>query len=197
MLLAFPLDRGVERVDVFVRLGDDSDPSLSGGVIDPLAGYLGDELVEGAGGDATVVDVGVERVGVAGSQLEGRGLFPSVAEAVDGREFVGASGAAKLVEHATAADRLELARIADEHQSPLLRHGERHEVVERSRPHHAGLVERRAWSRAAAGSCRAAAPPRHSWRSLATVSARIAASSRRTLAALAVGATPKTGRPWR
>jgi hypothetical protein len=32
---------------------------------------------------------------------------------------VGASGAAKLVEHATAADRLELARIADQHQSPL------------------------------------------------------------------------------
>ena len=141
MLSAFPLDRGVERVDVFVRLGNNGDVVAGGGVVDPLAGYLGDQLVEGAGGDATVVDVGVERVGVAGSQLEGRGLFPSVAEAVDSGEFVGASGAAKLVEHAAAADRLELARVADEHQSPSLRHGERHEVVERSRADHAGLVE--------------------------------------------------------
>ena len=58
-----PLDRGVEGVDVLVRLGDDRDGAAGGGVVDPLAGCVGDELVEGAGGDAAVVDVGVEGVG--------------------------------------------------------------------------------------------------------------------------------------
>jgi hypothetical protein len=46
-----------------------------------------------------------------------------VAEAVDGGELVGASGAAQFGEHAAAADGLELAGIAHEHQSPLLGHG--------------------------------------------------------------------------
>jgi len=34
----------------------------------------------------------------------------------------------------------ELARVSDEHESPALRHGERHERVERVRPDHSGLV---------------------------------------------------------
>ena len=102
---------------------------------------VGDEVVEGAGGDAAVADVGVEGVGLAGSQLEGRGLFPAVAEAVDGGELVGAAGAAELVEHAAAADGLELAGVADEDESPLLGHGERDELVEGAGADHPGLVD--------------------------------------------------------
>ena len=67
MLAACLLDRGIERLDVFVGLGNDRDAAAGGGVVDPGAGGLGDELLEGAFGDAAVIDVGVEGVDVAGA----------------------------------------------------------------------------------------------------------------------------------
>jgi hypothetical protein len=83
-------------------------------VVDPLSGGFGDEVVEGAGGDPAVPEVGVERLGVVGAQQQGRALLPAVTEAVDRRQLMGATGAAQLVEHAAATDGLELARVADE-----------------------------------------------------------------------------------
>ncbi len=43
---------------------------------------------------------------------------------MDGGELVDAAGAAQLVEHAASSDGVELAGVADEDQSPSLRHGE-------------------------------------------------------------------------
>jgi hypothetical protein len=140
-LTACLLDGGVEGVDVFVRLGDDRDAAPARAVVDPGAGRLGGELLEGAFRDTAVVDVGIERLGIARSQLEGRRLLPTVPEAVDGGQLVAASAAAELVEHAAPADGLELAGVANEDQSPTLGHGEGDELVERTRPRHACFVE--------------------------------------------------------
>src|SRR5205085_712673 len=85
---ALPLDGSVERVDVLVRLSHYGDRSPTGSVVYPLAGRGRDQVVEGAVADAPVTDVGVDGVELAGSQLEGRGPFPAVAEPVDGGELV-------------------------------------------------------------------------------------------------------------
>ena len=77
-------------------------------------------FVDGAGEDSVVVDVGVERRGIAASQLQGRGCFPGFVEAVDAVEFDRSAGAAQFVEHAATADGLELVGVADEDQSPVV-----------------------------------------------------------------------------
>ncbi len=77
----------------------------------------------------------------AGAELQGGDLFPGVAEAVDGGQFVGPPGAAQLVEHAAPADGLELAGVTHQHQSPSLRHGQADEVVDAAGAKHAGLVK--------------------------------------------------------
>lgn len=64
-----------------------------------------------------------------------------MAEAVDRCELVDARGAAQLVEHAASSDGLELAVVADEHQSPPLGRGELCECVEVSGPQHPCLVD--------------------------------------------------------
>lgn len=46
VLPALLLDGGVERVYVFVGLGDDGDAATGSAVVDPSAGGFGDELVE-------------------------------------------------------------------------------------------------------------------------------------------------------
>jgi hypothetical protein len=141
VLAAGLLDGGVELVDVFVGLGNDGDAAAGSGVVDPRASRLGDELLEGAFGHAAVVDVGVEGLRIARPQLQGRGLLPWLPEAVDGDQLVAASAAAELVEHAAAADGLELAGVADEDQSPALGHGERDELVEGAGAGHACFVQ--------------------------------------------------------
>ncbi len=78
----------------------------------------------GAGDDPAVGLVGVEGAWVAVSQLQGRGGFPVVGEAVDAFELDRAAGGAQLGEHATTADGLELAGVTDQHEPPLLRVGE-------------------------------------------------------------------------
>ena len=87
-------------------------------VVDPGGGDAGEVVVEGAGDDPAVGLVGVEGARVAGSQLQGRGGFPAVGEAVDVFELVDAAGGAQLGEQAAAADGLQLARVADEGEPP-------------------------------------------------------------------------------
>ena len=71
----------------------------------------------GAGDDPVVGEVGVEGARVAVSQLEGRGGFPVVGEAVDAFEFDRAAGGAQLGEHPAAADGLQLAGVTDERRA--------------------------------------------------------------------------------
>jgi hypothetical protein len=98
---------------------------------------------------------------VPGAQGKGRVGFPLVGEAVDVLEVVGVAGAAELVEHAAAADGLELAGVADEHQSPLLGLGESDESVEGVGADHAALVddERRPRGKAVRGAGAAGSVP--------------------------------------
>jgi hypothetical protein len=137
---SLPLNRPVERVDVVVGFGDHGDVLAGGGVGEPAAGRFGDESVDSSGGDAAVADVGVEGVGVGCPQLQGRGLFPAVAEPVDCGQLVRAAGSAQLGEHAAAADGLELAGVADKHQAPLLGHRQVDQIGERAGAHHARLI---------------------------------------------------------
>ncbi len=126
---------------MLVGLGDDGHRTSCRGVLDPLACCGRREVGEGALADAAAVDVGVEGFGVAGSQLEGRGLFPRVAEPVDGGELMGSANAAELVEHAAPAHGLELAGVAHEHQSPPLGRGEADDLVEGAGADHPCFVE--------------------------------------------------------
>ncbi len=77
--------------------------------------------------------------------------------------------------------------------------GEFDEVVQRRGGQHPGFVddERCAGRRAGRPGRAGRSSRRHSWSSLATVSVGIRVSASRTRAALAVGATPNAGRPWR
>ena len=89
-------------------------------VVDPGVGDPVEVVVEGAGDDPAVGFVGVERVGVAGSQLQRRGGFPGVGEAVEAFELVDAAVGAQLGEQAAAADALQLAGVADEGEPPAV-----------------------------------------------------------------------------
>ena len=76
-----------DGVDVVVGRGDDGDAAAGVVVVDPGGGETGEVVVEGAGDDPAVRLVGVERGGVAASQLQRRGGFPGVGEAVEAFEL--------------------------------------------------------------------------------------------------------------
>src|SRR5581483_854787 len=61
------LDRGVERVDVFVGLVDDGDAAPGCVVRHPCVSRVLEKLVKRAGRHAAVIEVGVEGAGVAGA----------------------------------------------------------------------------------------------------------------------------------
>ena len=77
---------------------------------------------------------------VAVSQLERRGGFPLVAEAVHGGELVDTAGGAHLGEQATTADGLQLAGITNQNHPPVLLIGEHGEAMQRGGADHARLV---------------------------------------------------------
>ena len=110
-----------------------------------------------------------------------------------------AAGGAQLGEQPAPPDRLELAGVADQDEPPVVVLGEVDELVQGAGAEHAGLVDDHRGRRSGAGSGGRGAGRRrvHSWSSLATVSVSMPVSSARTWAALAVGATPNTVRPWR
>ena len=68
--------------------GDDGDGAPGVVVVDPGRGEPVEVVVEGAGDDAAVGLVGVERLRVAGSELQGCGGFPGVGEAVQASRAV-------------------------------------------------------------------------------------------------------------
>ena len=84
--------------------------------------------------------IGVERSRVTGSQLQRRGGFPRVGEAVEPFEALDATVDAELGEEAAAADALELAWVTDQGEPPAVRVGEGDQLVEGGRRDHAGLV---------------------------------------------------------
>ena len=110
-------------------------------VVDPCGGEPVEVGVEGAGDDAAVGLVGVERSRVAGPELQGCCGFPWVGEAVQGLELFDAAVGAEFGEQATAADALQLSRVTDEGHSPLVPVGERDDLVEGGGGQHAGLVD--------------------------------------------------------
>ena len=112
------LDGLVDGVDVVVRRGDHGDAAAVLVVVDPGGGEAVEVVVEGAGDDPAVRLVGVERSWVTGSQLQGRGCFPAVGEAVEAFELFDAAVGAQLGEQPAAADALQLARVADEGEPP-------------------------------------------------------------------------------
>src|SRR5436309_1679329 len=75
------------------------------------------------------------------AQLERRRLLPRMSEPVDGGELMRAADATQLIEHPASADGLELPRIADQHQPPMLRHGQGNEVVEGAGTEHPGFID--------------------------------------------------------
>ena len=90
--------------------------------------------------------VGIERSGVTGTQLQGRGCFPVVGEPVQSLELLDTAVGAQLGEQAAATDALELARITNQREPPPVAIDEGDELVEGGRGEHPGLVhnERRA-----------------------------------------------------
>ena len=91
--------------------------------------------------DAAVRLVGVDRDGVAVSQLERCGGFPGVGEPVDVGQQVGAAGGAQFGEHPTPTDGLQLIRVTDQHQPPPVGVGEGDQPGEVGGADHAGLVD--------------------------------------------------------
>jgi hypothetical protein len=81
------------------------------------------------------------RVEVASSESEGGGGFPVVGEAVELVEFDGEAGGAEFVEHAAAADGVELARVTDKRESPSECVGVVDELVEVGGVEHSGFVD--------------------------------------------------------
>lgn len=128
------LDGFVEQGEVLVGLRGDRDGSSCRVMLDPSPGDVVEHRRQVAGVDAAVLEIRVERLGACLPKLERGGLFPTVAEPVDGDELVDAVGSAEFVEHAAAPDRMELAGVADENERPPLRFGEGHEPLERARP---------------------------------------------------------------
>ena len=192
------LDGVVDGVDVIVRRRDDRRGCARwrGGRSTP-GSDPGEVVVEGAGDDPAVGFVGVEGGGVTASQLQGRGGFPGVGEAVEAFELVDAAVDAQLGEQATPTDALQLAGVADQGEAPPVPSGERRRPGDR-----AGVDSIPASSTisvAPAGSWYSGSGGRsvrcHSWSSLATVSARMPVSRSTVRAAFAVGATANTTRP--
>ncbi len=123
-LVTVGLDGVVDGVDVVVGGGRDRQVLTTPVAADPGVGDVVEMLEERSGEDAVVVEVGVETSRITVSQLQGRGGFPVVTEPMDWLQFEGASGRAQLGEHAAAADGLELVRITNQRQPPVLLVGE-------------------------------------------------------------------------
>ena len=138
---AVVVDGGVDGVDVVVGGGRDRHVLAPVAGAGPVVGEVVDVLVERCRDDAVMVQVGVEAGGVAVSQLQGRGGFPLVVEAVDRVELDGPAGRAEFAEHPATAHCLELVGVTNQHQPPLLGVGELGELVEVAGADHAGLVD--------------------------------------------------------
>ena len=78
---------------------------------------------------------------VAAWQLQGRGGFPTVGEAVESFQGFDAAVGAEFGDESAAADALELAGIADEGEPPVVPVGEGDELVEGWCGEHAGFVD--------------------------------------------------------
>ena len=121
---AEPLDGVVESVHVVVGGGRDRDRLPCSGEADPLLGDLVDVLAEPSGDDAAVVLVSVQAARVAGAEQQ-RGLrLPRLVEAMQAGQLVHSAGGAQLVEQTAPTDRLELARVTNQREAPLLALGE-------------------------------------------------------------------------
>jgi hypothetical protein len=120
----------VDGVDVLVGAGGDSDALPGGGEPEPFLGDPIDVLLESAGDDPVVGLVGIERARVAAAELEGRGGFPELGEAVDAGQLVHAADAAEFVEQAASADGLQLAGVTNQRHPPVVCVGQVDEVVE-------------------------------------------------------------------
>ena len=138
--MASGLDGVVDRVDVVVRRRHDGDASAGVVVIEPGGGQPVEVLVEGAGNDPAVGLVGVEATWVTASQLQRRGSFPGVGETVQAFEVLDTAVDAQLGEQAAPADTLQLSRVTHQGDPPPVPVGEGHELVQRRRGQHAGLV---------------------------------------------------------
>ena len=110
-------------------------------VVDPRGGEAVEMLLERAGNDAVVRLVGVKRAWITASQLQGRGCFPAVGEAVEVFQCFDAAVGAEFGDESAAADALELAGIADEGEPPAVPVGEGDELVEGGCREHAGFVD--------------------------------------------------------
>ena len=135
------LDGVVDGVDMIIGGGDEGDGAARLLVFDPRVGHRGEVIVECAGDDPVVGLVGVEGAGITGSQLQRRGSLPVVFEAVEAFELVDSAVGAQLGEQAATADGLQLAMVTDEHEAPLVRLGETHELMQGRGGDHPGLVD--------------------------------------------------------
>ena len=131
----------VDGVDVVVGGGRDRDVLAALVGAGPGGGDVVEVFGERRSDDPVVVCVCVEAGRVAVSQFEGRGCFPVVVEAVDGVEFDGAPGGAEFGEHATAADGVELVRVTDQGEPPVVLVGEQCEAVEIAGGEHPRLID--------------------------------------------------------
>ena len=86
-------------------------------------------IVDRSGDDPVVGFVGVEGSGITASQLQRRGSLPVVFEAVEMFEVVDSAVGAQLGEQAATADGLQLTIVTDQHETPLVRLGETHELM--------------------------------------------------------------------
>ena len=110
-------------------------------VVNPGRGDAVEMLLERAGNDAVVRLIGVKSAWITASQLQGRGGFPAVDEAVESFQGFDAAVGAELGDESAAADALKLARIADEGEPPAVSVGEDDELVEGGCREHAGFVD--------------------------------------------------------
>ena len=152
-------------------------------------------LVEGAGDDPAVRLVGVQARGVTDAQLQRRFGFPAVGEPVDVFE----RWTRPLQQ--SSSNRPPRPTACNWRGSPTStsRHSFcRASVTSRCRSAVASIPASSTTTVVCAGSCQNHSGGRsgrdHSWSSLATVSASIPVSRSSTRAALAVGASPNTGR---
>ena len=120
----------IDGVDMIVRRGDEGHRLATLLEFDPRFGHRGEVVVECAGDDPVVRFVGVEGAGITGSQLQGRGSFPVVGEAVEVFEVVDSAVGAQFGEQAATTDGLQLAIVADQDETPMVRLGKVDELMQ-------------------------------------------------------------------